>query len=131
MCYSAQIWADYKKYTRAYGAEIDIATFIELFWGRLEDDRMKLPKAMEDAFSSATGEQESHIKDLINQYKAKQASKLEQELFKQRKRLADAERTLLTKTTKAATEAKRISTSKIDWALAKPVSYTHLTLPTN
>ena len=39
-------------------------------------------------------------------------SKLEQELFKQRKRLADAERTLQTKTTKAATESKRIATDE-------------------
>lgn len=119
MCYSAQIWADYKKYTRAFGATIDIATFTDIFWSRLEDDRIKLPKGVEDAFSSPTGKDESHIKDLIDQYKAKQASKFEQELFKQRKRLTDAERTLLTKTTKAATESKRISTSKIDWALAK------------
>jgi putative SOS response-associated peptidase YedK len=119
MCYSAQIWADYKKYTRTYGVEMDIATFTELFWGRLDDDKIKIPKAMEESFSSPNGEQESHIKDLIEQYKAKQASKFEQELFKQRKRLVDAERTLQTKTTKAATEAKRISTFKIDWALTK------------
>jgi putative SOS response-associated peptidase YedK len=119
MCYSAQIWADYKKYTRAYGVEIDIATFADLFWCRLDDNRIKIPKAMEDAFSAPIGEQESHIKDLIGQYRAQQTSKFEQELFKQRNRLADAERTLLSKTTKAATEAKRISTSKIDWALNK------------
>ena len=119
MCYSAQIWADYKKYTRAFGAEIDISTFTDLFWSRVEDDKIKLPKAMEDAFSAPSSEQETRIQDLIQQYKAKQASKFEQELFKQRKRLADAERTLRAKTTKAATEAKRISTSKIDWALTK------------
>jgi putative SOS response-associated peptidase YedK len=119
MCYSAQIWADYKKFTRAFGAEMDISTFTDLFWSRLEDDKIKIPKAMEDPFSAPSGEQETRIQDLIQQFKAKQASKFEQELFKQRKRLADAERTLLVKTTKAATEAKRISTTKIDWALTK------------
>ena len=36
-------------------------------------------------------------------------------LFKQRARLADAERTLQTKTTKAATESRRIATDKIEW----------------
>lgn len=56
---------------------------------------------------------------MIDQYKAQQATKLEQELFKQRKRLADAERTLLTKTTKTATESQRIATSKIAWVQAK------------
>lgn len=119
MCYSAQIWAEYKKYTRLYGAEIDIATYAELFWNRLEDVRIKIPKAMEEGFSARDDDQERQIERAIDQYKTQQASKLEQELFKQRKRLADAERTLVSKTTKAATEAKRISTSKIDWALSK------------
>lgn len=128
MCYSAQIWSDYKKYIRLYGAEVDIQTFVALFWSRLEDDRIKLPKALELAFDTPAGEREEHIKDLIDQYRAKQASKLEQELFKQRKRLADAERTLLTKTTKAATEAKRISTTKIDWALKKLSDLRHTDL---
>lgn len=43
----------------------------------------------------------------------------EQELFKQRKRLADAERILETKTTKAATHSMRIATSKIDLILGR------------
>jgi len=38
-------------------------------------------------------------------------------LFKQRARFADAERTLQGKTTKAASESKRIATSKIESAL--------------
>lgn len=119
MCYSAQIWAEYKKYVRAYDVEIDLATYAELFWSRLEDDRIKIPKAMEDAFNVPQSEQERRIKDLIDQYQTRQAGKLEQELFKQRKRLADAERTLQTRTTKAATEAQRISRNKIEWALGK------------
>jgi hypothetical protein len=40
-------------------------------------------------------------------------------LFKQRTRLADAERILQTKTTKAAVESKRIATTKIDGALRR------------
>jgi len=44
MCYSAQIWADYRRYKRAYGSEIDIATFAELFWSRLSDPRSSSPK---------------------------------------------------------------------------------------
>jgi hypothetical protein len=37
--------------------------------------------------------------------------------FKQRTRLTDAERTLQTKTTKAATERQRMATDKIEAAL--------------
>lgn len=74
---------------------------------------------MEDAFDTSDDSTPPEIKDLIDKFKTQQATKLEQLLFAQRKRLADAERTLLTKTTKAATEAKRISTTKVDWALLK------------
>jgi putative SOS response-associated peptidase YedK len=119
MCYSAQIWAEYKKYCRAYGARLAIDTYAELFWGRLEDARIKIPKAMEDEFALPESAQERHIKTAIDQYRTQQASKLEQELFKQRKRLADSERTLLTKTTRAAVEGKRIAANKIEWALSK------------
>lgn len=119
MCYSAQIWSDYRKYVRAYGADIDIDAFVELFWARQDSDRIKVPLALEAAFSAPQGEQETRVQGLIGQYRLQQATKLERELFKQRQRLADAERTLLTKTTKAALEAKRISSTKIEWAMSK------------
>lgn len=121
MCYSAQIWADYKKYVRSFGVEIDIATFAELFWSRLANDRIKVPMALEASVGTMTDAEGPQIQDAISQYRLQQATKLEQELFKQRQRLADAERTLLTKTTKAAQEAKRISTAKIEWALGRLV----------
>src|SRR3990167_5721841 len=119
MCYSAQIWQQYRRYVRAYDSKIDIETFVELFWCRLQDDRVKIPKALEEAFNSPENEPEQHIKRLIDDYKVQQATKLEQALFQQRKRLADAQRSLLTKTTRAASEAQRIATNKVDWLLGK------------
>lgn len=119
MCYSAQVWADYNKYVRAYGVEIDIDTFAALFWSRLANDRIKVPLAMESAALELAGADGQPMHDTIQQYRQQQATKLEQELFKQRQRLADAQRTLQTKTTKAAQEAQRISTAKIEWALGK------------
>lgn len=119
MCYSAQIWSDYRKYVRVYGADIDIETFVDLFWSRLDNERIKVPLALENAFDAPQGDQETQIQGLIGQYRLQQATKLEQELFKQRQRLADAERSLLTKTTKAALEAKRISSAKVEWAMSK------------
>jgi hypothetical protein len=56
---------------------------------------------------------------MIDAFDAQQATNLEQDLFKQRKRQADAERTLQTKTTKAATKSKRIATDKVEWCLGK------------
>lgn len=119
MCYSAQVWADYRRYIRQFGAELDIKEFYELFWRRSSDSKIKVPKAMEAAFAEPKNEAEEQIKAAIDAYAAEQTVKLEQDLFKQRKRLADAERTLQTKTTKAASESKRIAADKIEWARGK------------
>ena len=119
MCYSAQIWADYHKFTKVFGAIMDIKEFVRVFWERAEGAKIKVPKAMEAAFADPQSEQERQIKALIVAYDADQASETEQELFKQTKRLADAERTLQSKTTKAAMESKRIAADKIEKAKGK------------
>src|SRR5262249_53896546 len=119
MCYSAQVQQGYRKYVRAYGADIDIKEFVRLYWQRQTDARIRIAKAMDTAFAEPANEDECTIKRLIDEYDAQQATKLEQELFKQRKRLANAERTLQVKTTKAALESKRIATDKVQWALGK------------
>lgn len=118
MCYSAQVEADYRKYVKMFGATMSLREFAELYWehgGR----ELKAPLAMEAAFSDAQTEDERRIQALIAETNAQRAAKLEQELFKQRARLADAERVLATKTTKAATESKRIATDKIDAAVRR------------
>lgn len=119
MCYSAQIRADYKKYVRHWGADVSLKQFFQLYWERRADAKIKIPKVMDAEFSDPANEHERKIRELIDEFDAQQATKLEQELFKQKKRLADAERTLQTKVTKAATESKRIATDKIEWAKGK------------
>jgi putative SOS response-associated peptidase YedK len=116
MCYSAQIRADYRDYVRMFGAQLSIKDFVKVFYGR-QDAKLKIPKAMEAAFERGeVTPEELEIKRLIETFKADRAMALEQELFAQRKRLADAERTLQTKRTKAALESQRIATSKISKA---------------
>ncbi len=120
MCYSAQIEADYKKFVRMFGATIDIREFARLYWERAEGRlKIKIPKAMDDAFASPQSDQEREIKALIDRYNADQAKALQEELFAQRARLVAAERTLQTKTTKAASESKRIAGDKIESALRR------------
>jgi hypothetical protein len=120
MCYSAQIQADCRKFVRMFGATMDIHEFARLFFERAEGvSKAKIPKAMEDAFAEPRTDAEREIKTSINRFNAGQVPKLEQDLFKQRKRLADAERTLQTKVTKAATESQRIATDKIAWTRGK------------
>jgi len=116
MCYSAQIRADYRDYTRLFGAHLSIKEFVKLFYGR-QEAKLKIPKALEAAFErDASTPEELEIRRLIEAFKADRAMALEQELFAQRKRLADAERTLQTKQTKSALDSQRIATAKISKA---------------
>jgi putative SOS response-associated peptidase YedK len=118
MCYSAQIRADHRTYVRLFGARISIREFSELFFRRRElGSKVKIPKGMELAFADPRTPEELEIKGLIDAYSVDQAMKVEQELFAQRKRQADAQRALLQKQTKVALENQRISTSKIKKAL--------------
>ena len=123
MCYSAQIWADYRRYVRAFGADIDLQAFHELFWRRVDDARIKIPRAVDAAFLQPADEAlsglEMGIRQAIERYTASETVKLEQMAFEQRTRLADAERVLQTKQTKAALNSQRIATDKIDWARKK------------
>ena len=87
----------------------------ELFYrrGQGSEAKIKIPKAMELAFEKPTTDGEREVKALIDAFNAQETTRVEQELFAQRKRLADAERTLAIKTTAAATNSKRIATDKI------------------
>ena len=116
MCYSAQIQAAYLAYLKRTGAEMDIDQFLEIFGARASDAGIRIPRAVERWFEQPRNAAEERIKTLIDQHRAAETTRLEQELFSQRKRLADAERTLAVKTTKAATESKRIATNKIEQA---------------
>jgi hypothetical protein len=102
MCYSAQIVEDYCQYVRMFGADMSTGDFAQIYWERVEGRGAKIPKGMDAAFANPETEDERGLKALIDQCNAAQVTKLEQELFKQRARLADAERKLQTKTTKAA-----------------------------
>jgi putative SOS response-associated peptidase YedK len=119
MCYSAQIWADYRRYVRHFGADIDLEEFYDLFWRRIDQLKLKIPKAMEAPFVVPTTDAELKIKEAIDSFAASETIKLEQSVFEQRKRLADAERTLQTKPTKAAANSQRIAADKIAWAMGK------------
>jgi putative SOS response-associated peptidase YedK len=118
VCYSAQIEQDYRRFILRYGAGISIDEFVKLYRGRVEG-KMLIPKGMDLAFADPETSAEREINALIEAHDIQQATKLEQEIFKQRKRLADAERTLQTKTTKAALESKRIAAEKVSRALGK------------
>ncbi|QMI49874.1 SOS response-associated peptidase family protein [Burkholderia sp. MBR-1] len=110
MCYSAKIQANYREYVRLYGADVDIDTFRRLYVARAASSDIKIPKAVDAAFS---GSVDDGISAAIAEYRRQRVVKLETDLFEQRARLAAAEKKLTEKVTKKATEDVRIATDKI------------------
>jgi putative SOS response-associated peptidase YedK len=121
MCYSAEAWAKYSAYVKEFGADIDMREFWILYLGRDEAYRTKkraldipkIPKGMDLAFTDPKSELEHKIHSLIQEWNGNKISETEQELFKQVKRLADAERKLAVKQTKVALNDQRIAGNKI------------------
>lgn len=121
MCYSAQIEADYGRYVRVIGFDnaLNIADFVRLYWERQQDLPVRFPKSVDRWFLDGIIKDHPDLSSVIVDYNDKQIAKLEQEVFAQRKRLADAERKLSEKPTKAATESKRIATNKVAQAMGR------------
>ena len=119
MCYSAQVAQDIKKLARQFNAVIDYAQAELLFRERLSDKSIRITRGFEANFRDPKSAEERRIKDLIDQHRAAKITEFEQEIFKQRKRLADAERKLKVRQTKSALNEQRIATTKVDTALEK------------
>lgn len=114
MCYSAKILANYREYQRIYGATLSLDEFARLYGDRAQGAKIKTPKAVDAAFAGNTA-----IGESITAWERQQVAVLEQEIFKQRKRLADAERALSTKPTKKAAEDQRIALRKVEALLGR------------
>lgn len=119
MCYSAQVRQNIHELARRYGANIAYDMFAQLFRRRLEGEEIKATRALEDNFAEPKSELERQIKADIDAHRAKRVSAWETELFKQRKRVVDAERSLETKETRKAREDVRIGNKKIQTCLER------------
>ena len=111
MCYSAQLKEEWRTFLR-HGGRISLQDFADLYGARIVAS-IKIPKALDAWFKGIDDPQADLIRSRITDYNKSRAELWEQELFKQKKRLADAERTLQTKTTKGALENKRIAGDKV------------------
>ena len=118
MCYSAQIWADFKKYRR-FGGTLDIEGYVKLAgWAKAKGVWVKsVPKAMRNAFMDAYGPDEQRAKDAaLDAYQAATLD-LERELAEQAERKAKAEVILAgPRPTKKAANDVRVATNKIEAA---------------
>lgn len=115
MCYSAQLEAEWRTYQR-YGGVLSITEFAQLYGHRFES-KARIPKAVDAWFRHPQSAAEQEIVASIDRYNKDRLATWEAELFKQRKRLADAERTLSSKPTKKAENDKRVATNKVDQLL--------------
>ena len=116
MCYSAKARQEYKAFVREFGASLGIREYMRLFWERKQGIAHRIPKAMEDAFLRDDSDGVAGIRELIQAYRADEATRVEAELFAQKTRLNNAARALLAKTTKKALEDQRIAAGKIERA---------------
>jgi putative SOS response-associated peptidase YedK len=119
MCYSAKVQQTLRFLAKRFGADVDWALFEQVFHRRLEDDEIKFARALEANFQQPHSDIEQRIQADIEAYRKAIGTRWETDLFKQKKRLADAQRSLQTKETKKARDDERIATTKIDTYLQR------------
>lgn len=119
MCYSAKVAQNIKDLARQFSAIMDYSEVERLMMERLAGRPIRIPRGFEWNFSNPKTAEERRIRELDDEYRANKVAELEQEMFKQKKRLADAERKLKAKQTKTALNAQRIAASKIEASLER------------
>jgi putative SOS response-associated peptidase YedK len=122
MCYSAQIWADFRKYERL-GGKLDIGAFTRLAgWTKSKGSWIKqVPKAMRRAMMDpGNNALDAATIELARQAEAESIAQVETELAAQEQRLARAQATLASaRPTKKAQNEVRVAGNKIAAARKK------------
>jgi putative SOS response-associated peptidase YedK len=112
MCYSAQVIQMARKLHRQLGIRLDYDDIEKLFFRRLDDPGINISRGFEANFDDPTTDQERRIKGAIDENRSRVAAKMEKDLFTQKTRLVNAQRSLQEKETKKAREDVRIATTK-------------------
>ena len=115
MCYSAEVWEDFRRYERL-GGTLDIHAFAQMMEARrFSGDLFKaVPKAMREPFEHPRNDGERTIQQkMLEAYRAASLV-IEEEIAAQTERLVKAEAVLASpKPTKKAENDKRVATNKI------------------
>jgi len=125
MCYSAVVEQNLDLLARQHRAKVDLDRFEELFARRAAGEDLKIARALEANFSDPRSRVGERIHRHIDVFRRDQMQRWETELFKQRKRLADAERRLQTRATKKDSEDRRIARNKTAWLRNRLVDLQH------
>lgn len=109
MCYSAMVLADLRKLERTFDAAIDVAAYDTLVDMRMQECRVRIPKAMDDALVALDGPAAAKVRA----WRDRQAGDLLRQLGEQEARLRKARDKLAIRETKAALNDVRVATNKI------------------
>lgn len=115
MCYSAQIWADFRKYER-FGGTLDIKSFMRLVgWTRSKGSWIKVvPKAMRRSVIEAGQRLDESLYRIALAAETEGIAVIKDEIDQQSARLVEAEAKLASaKPTKRAENDRRIASGKI------------------
>lgn len=118
MCYSAQVWADWRRY-RKLGGDLDIKGFVRLIdeMGGRPGWIRKLPKATRDSLLDVRTEEGMALAKVVREANRAAEVMLRDELQAQTDRLTAAEAVLAgPKPTKKAANDQRIATDKVSRA---------------
>lgn len=117
MCYSAQIWADFRKYER-FGGQLAIKEFTKLAgWTKKQGNWVKVvPKAMRRAMTdAASGVLDIGTVEMAREAEAEAIALIASEIGVQEARLVEANAKLASsKPTKKAETDRRVATNKIE-----------------
>ena len=108
-----------RKLRRQLGIRLDFDEAEKLFFRRLQDPTLVISRGFEANFTEPASDQERRILGAIDEHRSRTAAKLETDLFFQKSRLVNAERSSKEKATKKAREEMRIASGKIASLTAK------------
>jgi len=113
MCYSAIIQQSLLTLARRFEATIEWTAFENVLAQRAQGEKLDVPRALDQYILGLTDAGARRSQELITQYRARVEGEWQQELFKQRKRLADRERELAVRDTKTARKDAEIAKRKV------------------
>src|SRR6202040_3031327 len=119
MCYSAQVIQVVRKLHREMGIRLDYEEVFRIFMRRPDDPSIAISRGFEANFDNPADDRERQIKAAIDEHRSRTATKVEKDLFSQKTRLVNAERSLKERETKKAREEVRIATTKIETLTTK------------
>ena len=112
MCYSARVRQNLKHLSRKYEAEVDYEAFEDIYRRRAEGEDIKIPRDLQRNFQHPETDVERRTAEFITQYLKGKRSEWENEVFAQKRRVAEAEESLAKRETKKAREDIRIGSKK-------------------